>query len=116
MAKGKFEQARVLVACTIHGIALQCNQLVESDPGTIKAMVNEGQADDHASAVKYCVQVLKQKPVQIVGPEDKADAIAEAEAALKAAQDKVTAAKTADEKAQAHKAVDEAKAALEALN
>jgi antirestriction protein len=115
MAKAKSQMARVLVACIIHGVQLQCNQLVESDAETINNMVANGQADDNPKAVEYCLKELKAKPVQVVAPVDKAAAIAEAQAALKKAEEAAAAAKTPDEKALAHKSVDDAKAALEAL-
>lgn len=115
MSKGKFEKARVLVACTIHGHALNCNDLVESDADTIKAMIANGEADDNPKAVEYCLKELKSKPIQVFSPNSKADSLAEAEAVLKKAEENLAAAKTPDEKTLAHKAVDEAKAAVEAL-
>jgi len=116
MAKGKFTQARVLVAFMLYDVQLQCNQLLESDEKTIKGLVKSGEVDDNPKAVEYCAKELGQKPVRVLNPEDvAAEKLAAAEAAVKAAEDELKAAKTDEEKATAQTKLDEANAALAAL-
>lgn len=116
MAKGKFAQARVLVAFMLYDVRLQCNQLLESDENTIKGLVKTGEVDDNPKAVAYCVKELKQQPVVVHNPKiAAAEKLAAAEAAVKVAQAELDAAKTADAQAAAQEKLDEAIAALEAL-
>ena len=62
MATSKTGLARVLVDFVLFGVALKCNQIVETDADVIK---QHGELDSSTAAVKYCQDELFQKPIVI---------------------------------------------------
>ena len=65
MATSKTGLARVLVDFVLFGVALKCNQIVETDADVIKQHVKSGELDSSTAAVKYCQDELFQKPIVI---------------------------------------------------
>jgi peptidoglycan hydrolase CwlO-like protein len=114
MAKGKFQQARVLVALTIGSIPYKPNDLIEADASLIKLHKEQGELDDSAAAVNYCLKELKAKVKKHEAPVEEGAGITkeEAEKALADAETALTEATTDEEKTKANEALEAAKTVL----
>jgi hypothetical protein len=113
MAKGKYEKARVLVALTIGSVSYKPNDLIEADSEIINLHKEQGELDNSAAAVNYCLKELKAKVKKHeVATEDNGITKEQAEKAVSDAETAVTAAKTDEDKAKANQALDAAKEVL----
>lgn len=111
----KLLKARVLRSVGIQGKTYDPDQVVEGKEDLIKGYEGQGALDSNEAAVKYCTGKLKSKVIKIGSDEDDANAKAEAEKAVTAAEAVLAAANTEDEKEAATAALKVAQDALAAL-
>jgi len=121
MAKGKFSQARILVALTFAGFALKIDDVVSGTEEQIDQLTGQGAADKHPKAVAYALSVNGNNVTDITGEAqaaadaEAAQKLADAQAAVKAAEDGLAAATTEEAKKAAQEKLDAAKTELAAL-
>ncbi|WP_137719345.1 hypothetical protein [Methylobacillus flagellatus] len=128
-------KARILTQVYIEGQPIRANAVVEGTKQQIAALVDQGAADTNGAAVAYALNangnVVTQLPSVVEEAYDdneaekaeaakqaaleKSTALANAEAAVQAAEAQVLAAPTPEEKAAAETALESAQAALQAL-
>lgn len=114
----KIVKARILLALSAFSIDLKPNDVVSGTEKQIDTLVKQGAADKHPDAVAAGLKANGNQVTDIAGAvaaAELAEEIAQAEEALKSANELLAAAKTDEEKSAAQKKVDDAAAALEAL-